>query len=124
MGVEAREGLITMMVQPERLARKRRKGKQEMTKEQLVEYNKLLQRHGAIEVVVVRGFKSRWVNPVRNANGKLVDIVKEAAYSEGERIRLYSWRPEGCHIKSESNPEMFVFWEELEKGELNIVEIF
>lgn len=94
-----------------------------MTKEKLAEYNKLLHRHGAVVALVVHGFTSRWVNPVRNAQGKLVDIVKEATYVEGERITLYSWRPEGCHIKSDSNPEMFVFWEELEKGELDIVEI-
>ena len=94
-----------------------------MTKEKLAEYIKMLRNGNAFVATVVRGFKSRWVNPVKNADGRLVDIVKEVTYSEGDRIYINCYRPLTCNIQCVGKPTMVVSWEELEKGELDIVEI-
>lgn len=94
-----------------------------MTKEQLAEYIKMLRNRSAFVATVVRGFKARWVNPVMNAEGRLFDIVREVTYSEGERLYINCYRPESCNIQCEGKPTMVVSWEELEKGELNLVEI-
>lgn len=66
-------------------------------------------------VRVIKTFKARWVN-VGYKDGKMVDVVREEEYKDGELLFLCEWRPEGIHAQrcETSEVPMFVFWKYLE----------
>ena len=67
---------------------------------------------------VVTPFTARWVNPIWR-NGKLVDDVRERAFSEGETVYCNEWRPEGMNVKGECDKyPMFVGFEHFDCLEL------
>lgn len=67
---------------------------------------------------VVKPFTARWVNPIWR-KGELVDDVTERIFTVGEIVYCNEWRPEGMHLKRETDEfPMFVSFDHFDCLEL------